>query len=228
MSNYIQISNNQNITIINDTYKNVSLTRTRVNIPIVVQHDNEDFPSNAISYRDGKYADPTSGIGSFTISGRPFCVFSCTNPNFSFFARHVKDLFFLEIGGVDGHKITELANAVSVYEFDFQQYSGNSKLGLQIFSASGEEIFNSNLKYLRILDTIYYPPGMSAGSVVKTYNHKIGALVGTSRIANIESDEPDYQCIYFPSQNSIKIDGVSGDASEGSTNILIVNLDGIE
>lgn len=225
MSNYIQVINAQGITIINDTYKNISLTQSKKNIPIVPYYANENFPQNAIGYYAGKYSDTTGGTGIFPLNGHPACVFSCTNPNFDFYGFQAKNVFYLGIGGINGHQIFELNNAISVYMFDYQTYTGNSKLGLQIFNKNKDEIFNSNLKYLRVLDIIYYPPGRPKTSLIKTYNHKIGVLIGSFKIGAIESDNPYFQCVSFPSENSIRIDASSGDPLEGTTNILIINLD---
>lgn len=228
LSNYIQVINAQGITIINDEYKNISLTQSKKNIPVVPQYANEGFPQNAISYYVGKYSDPTGGTGIFPLNGHPACVFSCTNPNFSFYGFQAKNVFYLGIGGINGHQVPELNNAVSVYMFDYQTYTGNSKLGLQIFNENKDEIFNSNLKYLRVLDVIYYPPGLPTTSLIKTYNHKIGILIGAFKIGATDSGDPLFQCVSFPSENSIKIDASTGDSLEGTTNMLVINLDGVD
>ena len=147
---------------------------------------------------------------------------------FLFMGFKQKTYFILALGGINGHQVFELNNAVSVYMFDYQTYTGNSKLGLQIFNENKDEIFNSNLKYLRVLDVIYYPPGLPTTSLIKTYNHKIGILIGAFKIGATDSGDPLFQCVSFPSENSIKIDASTGDSLEGTTNMLVINLDGVD
>lgn len=70
------------------------------------------------------------------------------------------------------------ANGVAVKIYRFRQQSTSQNAPLRIFNKSGAEIFNSNLKYMNVIDNRVYPGGKTYScniAVYCPYNYEVDA-----------------------------------------------------
>lgn len=70
------------------------------------------------------------------------------------------------------------ANGIAVKIYRFKQQSTSQNAPLRIFNKSGAEIFNSNLKYMNVIDNRVYPGGKTYPcdiAVYCPYNYEVDA-----------------------------------------------------
>ncbi len=169
MSTYFQVNNDRDSVIINDEFKNLRLIG-RYNNLSVIQNSSYTFtnvPVNGpvIFNKDGYYlivpGNPKdivvamSGEGGIQVSS----VYSSTRYN-----RWVWKL--------DGGNL----NSLEVYVFAFTDQLPKDNVGLAVYNANGEEVFNSSYNYMDVVDFIgdyQFPHTVNDGWSSKSYAQKV-------------------------------------------------------
>lgn len=124
----------------------------------------------------------------------------------------------------------------------FRWQTTSEKNGLEVFNSAGEQIFNSNLKYLRIIDVIKENVN-NANWGTRSYGHKIG-IVACSMPVKFDNygdrtGAGGAIAVYFPNQNSFRLGnpygpewGPTGGRPDGDWRgeiyLLVIDLDGID
>lgn len=226
MANYIEIQNSNKRAIINDSYKNLSLNRVITN-----DKGEADF------------------VVSLTDNELPF--FTCDNNNVSIssyrFKGYVK--FFLRLNNFDMSSTrTDSNDAYKSFKvYIFGTHTNVATYGLQIFNDSGESIFNSNNKYLDIIDYVF-EYGFTENMVVTSskrfsYDKRIGVcLTSVSSIFLVATPMTSVHMFgvnidsynSFVLKNNIFSAGINPQALRGNlleskrTNILVCDLSFID
>lgn len=145
MSNYIEIRNTNGIVTINDDYKNLSFVKK--------QNGNEIINSYHFIEIDSRI-----GVAAIAVS----------SPNVKICR---EDQCRVRVKNGDGNlvgQVLEVAsgieekNSINVYYFDYAN-KADGTVGIIVYNSKGEVVYNSNLKYLKILDivttagTYHYP-----------------------------------------------------------------------
>ena len=136
MSNYIEIRNANSIVTINDDYKNLSFVKK--------QNGNEIINSY-------HFIEIDSRIGVAAIAA--------SSPNVKICR---EDQCRVRVQKGDGNlvgQVLEVAsgieekNSINVYYFNYDN-KADGTVGLIVYNQKGEVVYNSNLKYLKILDIV--------------------------------------------------------------------------
>lgn len=169
MSTYFQVNNDRDSVIINDEFKNLRLIGCYKNLS-VIQNSSYTFtnvPVNGpvIFNKDGYYlivpGNPKdivvamSGEGGIQVS----FVYSSMRYN-----RWVWKL--------DGGNL----NSLEVYVFAFTDQLPKDNVGLAVYNANGEEVFNSSYNYMDVVDFIgddQFPHTVNDGWSSKSYAQKV-------------------------------------------------------
>lgn len=137
---YLEIHNNDSRLIIDDTFKNLRLSRIG---KISEQHLLTD---NSSGY-ELAYKIPTSG---------EIPAIYCANNFFDIHSFFTQETLFISFKATDGTFLGENAvrdsiNATTIYFFTDEQDTKTNGAGLLIYNARGELVFNGNSKYARIV-----------------------------------------------------------------------------
>lgn len=233
MSNYIEVNNNRNV-VINDTYKNVSLIKKidALDCLDTFDADSRDWP------RKSYYNIPAS-IGDLV-------VFHANNMGASYtpFGFEGGPGLFCNsrVGQWDYYNKTWGYTRGTAFFYIFRWQTTGEKNGLEVFNDKGEQIFNSNLKYLRIIDVIKQDVN-SADWSTRSYPHKVGVLCcGMPALYENYGDRTAGNKtlgVYFLNENSFKFGTTLGSNAKicdskpdgdwrGEIYILVVDLDGCD
>lgn len=155
MSSYIEINNGGRITI-NDSYKNLLLLN-KIN-SLSFTKENNTYTDNIY------YADITEDDDKILLV-------SCSSSNYGFNIVRASSNIHLRVNCINGASISDINNYLTSYVFGYSDTSNNS--GLSVYNSSGQVIFNSNNKYLRIIDCIDYNTN---DSISRSYSHSVIAL----------------------------------------------------
>lgn len=222
MSNYIEIKNSRSI-LVNDSFKNVSL-RNVIQTNQCIQSYVYETDHGELRY----FCHPP------VINGDIVCL-AGNSTSFLFY----KNSYMSGPSGWDyyAQNTPRGSSDTYFYLFNFQKTSETG--GLEVTGADGTQIFNSNLKYLRIIDVIKgHASSINYG--IRAYSHKIG-IIPVSTVFNAGNEnawvtETDsIFSIGFPTSNSFgfyRIQDKSLVTSPPSScnreiYVLVVNLDGL-
>lgn len=233
MSNYIEVVNDRDV-VINDTYKNVSLIK---------KVDVVDCERKYDTHNDRGYQKPYIQIPA---SLGDIVVFNAKNmsapynPNNFYGANALFSNSWVPAWDYNAHAWTLPRGVAFFYIFRWQ--TTEKKNGLEIFNSSGEQIFNSNLKYLRIIDVIKQNVN-SANWNTRSYPHKVGVACCSMPVLyenfGDRTGGDNTLGVYFLNENSFKF-GITRGAGTGVCNsrpagdwrgeiyLLVVDLDGCD
>lgn len=147
MEKFIEIRNNDNITQINDDYKNLSYVG-KSNILKV-------YDNCALLEIDNKpplhFISNTSGVAIYLI---PFNLMSDWNKHLPDGYKDYCSYFLIQYSNEKNElvyaPVEDASKYVSCFYFDEDVTPVKSTMGIEIFNKKGEEIFNTNKNYLRI------------------------------------------------------------------------------
>lgn len=182
MSNYIEIRNKNDIVTINDDYKNLSFVKK--------QNGNEIVNSKGFIEIDSRI-----GVAAIAVS----------SPNVKICRT---DECRVRVENGDGNLVGQVLkvasgieekNSINVYYFNYLN-KADGTVGIIAYNQKGEVVYNSNLKYLKILDivttagTYYYP------NKIAVFYHGNGGGGFNGNWA------PLYAYLRFPSEYSFELD----------------------
>lgn len=234
MSNYIEVKNGQSI-VVNDSYQNVSFDSTA----IIRASSSIDW-SHGITVKDisdGDYAW-YSASNTMTLYAKvpadKIIGIYCPSPNFGFYIKRKKAGEWLEItirNRVGGSTRDFLNSYLTLYYFSYK--TSTQGTGLQVMNSSGECIFNSNLKYLRVIDYILQRNDSDPNDLgTRSYNCNIAVMIGCLQ-ERVGAKHAKEQYVYFPNSKSFGVyvndHYVSSDSTSkevhGCTSIVVINTD---
>ena len=171
MSNYIEIQNDHNKVVINDSFKNLSLLRS------TGVHDNQFVLTDVSEYSYAKLQVPK-------ITNTLYCFEP--NSDVVSIAPLWEDATKITYGIGYQHNISDI-NPVRIHIFNYNNnLVRQANCGLEIINAHGEILFNSDNKYLRILDCILSlkgarllgrnDPWPNFNSINRGYGKRIGII----------------------------------------------------
>lgn len=148
MSKYLEVRNDRNTLVIDDTYKNLSLSRYYKNIPTRSAEAVSNTPFYYINRWDREKfrriripCNPLLEIVALR------CNNGCAIGNVFFSQDYVEyDVIGKSIQSTD----------VDVYVFAYQNTAAE-RFGLMAYNEEGTTVFNSNLKYMNVIDFINTP-----------------------------------------------------------------------
>lgn len=238
VSNYIEIKNTRTV-VINDSYKNVSFWQKIDIASCIKTYDTGVDLKGILPYRP-YIKIPLEEGNIFAIHSDdptiPF-MFNCHNGG----PEILSNLWIPKRGWTRDQEYTLPYTKAFFYIFCYQTASGNQ--GLEVFNSKGEQIFNSNMKYLRIIDVINEPVDTAYWGV-RSYAHKIGLVCCSIPVEydnyGDRSASSDRLVVYFPSYTSFAVgtfsyeNGITGLQSKpngdfrGNFYFLVVDLDGLD
>lgn len=187
MSNYIEVNNESGKVIINDSFQMFSLIE-KLNYNL-----NHSFAIN-----------PSRELYAFK-PNRPDIVFTAdigNNGNSTFFAPAVLS-------------DESIANqSLECYKFGLQAKSTN--FGLEVFNENGNQIFASQLNYMKVIDFISVEVrDMRDNAFIRSYDRRIAVVPisvpfyyvfdGDDEFAQDEPYHIDTMGLYFPNENTISV-----------------------
>ena len=234
MSNYIEVKNDKSI-IINDSYQNVSFDYS-----VAVRGTNEVNWHKGYSFSDishGSYLwySATNTITLyFHVPADKIIGIYCPSPNFGIRTMRLYNGEWLQvyIKNRAGGSARDILN-VDLILYYFSYKSSNQRNGLQVMNASGQCIFNSNLKYLRVIDYILQRNDSDPNDLgTRSYNCNIALMIGFLQWREGAQHDKD-QYVYFPNHKSFGVyvndHYVYGDGTSkgvyGCTSIVVINTD---
>lgn len=169
LSNYIEVQNDRTV-VINDTYKNVSLVKQ---IDAVDCWHARSGDGGSSMYTNGYYEIPcqVGDIWAYHAENMSAPIY----PSLTF--GHQGLFTGLSIGwgsSYTGSYRPKFPRGTATF-FIFRWQIGSGGLGIEIKNERGEQIFDSSLKYLRIIDVIKEDVN-SANWSPRSYNHKIAIV----------------------------------------------------
>lgn len=205
MNNYIEVQNNFNKIVVNDTYKNLSLKR-------VVRNINRDIVFSI-------YHDP-SDIVFFRNVPIGVCIGSRRFSNYTtFYFTKIDSGQSVANGSInqqrDENSIKQGLDNIVFYIFG--EVSGQGNVGLQVFNEAGENIFNSNNRYLQVIG-FFLEQGLAMrmtlayrrahiGRPSKGYNGNMGFFISATEKPIVASPRGVHEFItglYFDGSSSYK------------------------
>lgn len=232
MSNYIEVKNDKSI-LINDSYKNVSfdyIRTTRFSHALGNVYNLDDIGDGSYTY----YSSSNTLIGYLQVPADSLICFYCPSADFGFDITRVNGDKWLEIRVKNraGGSAKDILNVdLVLYYFSFK--TSNQKDGLQVMDANGQCIFNSNLKYLLVIDYILQKNDDDPNDLgTRNYNCNIALMVGCLE-HRVGAKHAKDQYVYFPNHKSFGVyvydDYVSSDSTSkevyGCTSIVVINTD---
>lgn len=165
MSNYMEIKNDNGSVIINDTFENISLTKKTV-----IDQQGSGTNNDTYKFCSNGYSNITVSTGD---SNYPnwYYVLVPTQENIITFVScleptvlvHMNDIYTyekklsakrIEFFIPKDKTINNLLGKVIIYEFSYTTNTKSGSCGIQIFNASNKKIYDTNYKYLNIVNSI--------------------------------------------------------------------------
>lgn len=219
MANYIEINNSSHI-VINDSFKNVSYVK-RIN--------GNDCRVRVDIFGKGEYLyylRPPIEQGDVIVlaSNQSNIAFQQTNTiysskNWGYSANGEE----FGVGYLGGGSATDYSNT---WFYIFSYHTSSSTTGLEIKDENNQQVFNSNLKYLRVIDTIN-------DFTSRSYGHTVGAVL-CGMPCKYRDNLYVAAGITFPSSSRIatvdenaNIQTSRPSGFSGGMQVLVVNLDGL-
>lgn len=205
INNYIEVFNNNSNVVINDNYKNFHLVKTTKNIKREVSKEyyfNDVIKENDIFY----YHEGTSiAVCRMQIGDDELLAVKSSYPDLCVTAQRLKDKIEFKFKTDTEEDFNKKVDSLSLYTFSNRVLDNNSHgVGVQIFNKNGEVIFNSNEKYLKVLDFINEDTSYREHKT-KRYGKEIAVIIlNTSN--GIRYHQPEY--------NEFFADGVSFEDSK--------------
>lgn len=234
MSNYIEVKNDKSI-IINDSYQNVSFDYS-----VAVRGTNKVDDSKGYRFSDISsgsylwYSSTNTIILYFHVPADKIIGIYCPSPNFGISPMRLYNGEWLEVRVKNrvGGSAKEILN-VDLILYYFSYKSSDQSNGLQVMNANGECIFNSNLKYLRVIDYILQRDDNDPNDIgPRSYNCNIALMIGCLQSRGGKAHAKD-QYVYFPNRKSfgvyvydqyVESDNTSKEVY-GCTSIVVINTD---
>lgn len=139
MANYIEITNDAGRTIINDSWHNYSLS------DVQTVYSNNGFAQLSCAATDLVFVQIQD-------SGAEFNTIRYSN--------------LIEVLTMKNNRV---AGGVLVKFYRFKQRTSGQSASLQVLDRNGGEIFNSNLRYLNVIDNRVYPSGRTYDKDIAVY-----------------------------------------------------------
>lgn len=168
MSNYIEVKNDNSNVIINDNFKNITLTNK-----VIINEQGSGTANDTYKFCSNGHAGVSDSTGHadypkwyyvlVPIRENVISFVSCSEPTVLV---HMNDIFTyenrfsakrIEFFLPTGKTINDLLGKVTIYEFSYSSSLSSGPCGVQIFNASNEKIFDTNYKYLNIIKSISNP-----------------------------------------------------------------------
>lgn len=193
MSNYIEIRNKNGIVTVNDDYKNLAFVKKQNGNEIVNSYKNIEIDSRI-------------GVAAIAVS----------SPNVKICR---PDTCYVRKENGDGNLVgqvlkvasgVEEKNSINVYYFNYVN-KADGTVGIIVYNQEGEVVYNSNLKYLKILDIV-----TTAGTY--HYSNKIAVFYHGNWHKNW-SGIKGY--LRFPSEYSFELD------LDPNIPVVVADIDGL-
>lgn len=150
MSKYLEVQNTDNIVTIDDTFRNYCLIR-KFKPPINYMSD-----YNSSSYKTEQYN---------IYPERANCILFCskTTSDSLFFASWANPAIgmgtswsgSINFYNLNNQDIGPYLSGIDIYEFGVVDNQQSANFGLQTFNDQGQKVFDSNFKYLNLIDAIF-------------------------------------------------------------------------
>lgn len=182
-TNYLEITNNDGKVIINDEYKNLCVQSIATTVPLFDgnQQDLDELAKkqsllNVIGYNCGTNTRQNNSVFiQLKCAGAYFTAMSSLVYNVKYFARPTYNntvFVWVEYEGTGSKTSLELAQMLQkdfrLYHFGPTPQTINNNSGLQVWNSAGELIFDSNRRYLEVLECITQDLGVT-DSISKGY-----------------------------------------------------------
>ena len=204
VTKYFEVRNDSSTTVIDDSFKNLSVTSVA----------NANFQkwrnSSTVYYQQ------------VTVSGNEALVgIHCTSSKFNFAMERRGNTVFI-YANVGSSNLSTLNSATKIINYAYDSADSKSGVGLQAYSADGKLVYDSNKKYLRVID--YFNQSVNFGDTMdefieadnssfnRTYFHKaifLGVFTCSALLTQgTVRSYPVYAGINFITAKSITFGGV--------------------
>lgn len=165
MSNYIEMKNDNGNVIINDSFKNITLTNK-----VVINEQGSGTANDTYKFCSNGYAGVSESTGNSSypkwyyvlvpVQNNVISFVSCSEPTVLV---HMNDIYTyesrlsakrIEFFIPSGKTINDLLGKVTIYEFSYTTATNSNNFGIQIFNKNNEKIFDTNYRYLNIIGSI--------------------------------------------------------------------------
>lgn len=194
MSNYIEIRNSNNIVTISDNYKSLSFVRKQNGNQIVNTYNDIEIDSRI-------------GVAAIAASSPDILI-------------ERSDICYVRKANGDGNLVgqvlsiksgAEKKGSINVYYFNYANKTDGS-VGVIAYNQKGEVVYNSNLKYLKVLDIV-----TTAG----TYNYPNKIAVFYHGNWHYEWNDGHHCYLQFPTEYSFKLD------LDPNMPVVVADIDGL-